>query len=427
MPDVSLIFEVHQPLRLKKFGVDRSAPTLYDRYFADDFNKEVFDKVASKCYYPATYNILHSVEQLKRSKKPFKVAFSITGLWMEQAEKWHPELINLFKQFPKKCVEFLDETYYHSLAAMSHDMGEFIEQVKEHREMVKSVFGVKPKVMTNTELIYNNVIAKVASEAGYKGIFTEGHPGILGWQSPNYVYKPPHYVDDKIKVLLRNRNLTDDVGYRFSANWWDEWPLTAEKFSGWVAGNEGQCINLFMDYETWGEHHWDETGIFHFLNAFPYKINDWDHLKFSTPSEVIENHQPVGEFDVYEMNSISWADLEMDVSAWLGNEVQKTFHEEIKRLEGPVKQTENQELIRIWKLLQCSDHLHNICTKWWGDGDVHQYFSYFDHPQQGFGTLTDVLLDFKEKVYENLVEKNKQLQNRLVPIKDPPVKKSKKK
>ncbi|NOX72045.1 MAG: alpha-amylase [Candidatus Micrarchaeota archaeon] len=404
MPDVSLVFEVHQPLRLKKFGVDRSASTLYDRYFSDEFNKEVFDKVATKCYYPATYNLLESVHNLKDSKKPFKISFSITGLWLEQAEKWHPDLIELFRQFPKKTVEFLDETYYHSLIALHHDMGEFIEQLKEHRALMKSVFGVKPKVMTNTELIYNNVIAKTAAEAGYKGIFTEGHPGILGWQSPNYVYKPPFYVTDKIKVLLRNRNLTDDLGYRFSAKWWNEWPLTAEKYSAWVAGNEGQCINLFMDYETFGEHHWDETGIFWFLSALPHKINEYEHLRFATPSEVIEKHDALGEFDVYEMNSISWADIEMDVSAWLGNEVQRTYFEELKRLEHPVKQTKDKELIRIWKLLQCSDHLHNICTKWWGDGDVHQYFSYFDHPQQGFATLTDVLLDFKERVYEKLME-----------------------
>jgi alpha-amylase len=399
MPDICLAFEVHQPFRLKKFGVDRSQNNLFDRYFATDFNKYVFDRVAQKCYYPATNILLDLVNNLKNERKPFKIAFSITGVWLEQAEKWHPDLINLFKQFPKNCVEFIDETYYHSLSSLFPDRTEFIDELREHNKIIKSYFGQNPKVLTNTEMIYNNMIAKAASEAGYKAIFTEGVDRILGWRSPNYVYRPPKHVSD-IKILLRNRRLTDDIGYRFSARWWSEWPLTAEKYSSWLASCEGQCINIFMDYETFGEHHWEDSGIFWFLKALPYQILKYDNLNFALPSEIIEKHEPVGEFDVFEFNTISWADLEMDVSAWLGNDMQRVLFEEIKTLEKPVKKTKNPELIRIWKLLQISDHLHNICTKWWGDGDVHQYFSYFDSPQQGFAALTDILFDFREKIAE---------------------------
>ncbi len=403
--DVSLIFEVHQPIRLHKYGVNRNATNLYDRYFNDEFNRYVFERVLRKCYWPATNILLDLVNAMKHEKKPFKVAFSMTGTWIEQAEKWAPDLIELFKQFPRQYVEFLGETYYHSLSGLYMDRGEFVEQVKEQNETIKSLFGQKPVVMTNTELIYNNLIAQTAQELGFKGIFTEGVPHILGWRSPNYLYHPPTHVADKIKILLRNRQLTDDVGYRFSAKWWDQWPLTAEKYSAWIAASQGQVVNLFMDYETLGEHHWEDTGIFWFLKALPWQINKYDHLEFALPREVVEKHNPVGEFDVYELNSISWADLEMDVSAWLGNRMQQIIFDELQEMKDEVLSTGDKEIIRIWRLLQTSDHLHNICTKWWGDGDVHQYFSYFDTPHQGFETITQILFDFKDMVARRLIEK----------------------
>ncbi len=407
MPKISLIFEVHQPLRLRKHGIDRNCENLIDRYFSLGFSKFVFDRVANKCYYPTTHILLELVNNLKNESKPFKIAFSITGLWLEQAEKWHPYLIELLQQFPKKCVEFLDETYYHSLASLyNNGKTEFIEQVKEHRELIKSLFGQTPKILTNTELIYNNKIAQVAEELGYKGIFTEGVPRVLKWRSPNYVYKPPEYVCKNVKILLRNRRLTDDVGYRFSSRDWDQWPLTSEKYSAWLAACEGQCVNLFLDYETFGEHQWEESGIFWFLKALPYQINKWGNLRFALPSEIVEEFQPVGVFDVFEFSTISWADLEMDVSAWLGNEMQMKCHKELEILGEEIKKTGDPELIRIWRLLQTSDHLHNICTKWWGDGDVHHYFSYFDTPQQGFATLTDILLDLKGRIYQKMLKNN---------------------
>ena len=404
MTDVSLIFEVHQPIRLHKHGVDRNSRNLEGRYFSNYFNKFIFDKVARNCYYPATEILLNLVDDMKNERKPFKVAFSITGLWLEQCERLHPDLLDMFASFPRNRVEFLDETYYHSLTGLFEDKGQFVEDIKDHRDAIKSYFGYAPQVFTNTELIYNNAIARVAQEAGYKAVFTEGVDRILGWRSPNYVYRPPSYVSD-IKLLLRNRRLTDDVGYRFSTREWAEWPLTAEKHSSWIAASPGQCVNLFMDYETFGEHHWEGTGIFWFLRAFPYQINRWANLNFSLPHEIIEKHPPMGEYDVFEMNTISWADLEMDVSAWLGNDMQKRYFEELKKILPLVKQAGDPDLMRVWKLLQTSDHLHNVCTKWWGDGDVHQYFSYFDHPQQGFSTIADIIFDFKERVYERLMEK----------------------
>jgi len=402
MTDVCLTFEVHQPIRLNRLGVRRDEKSLWNRYFSDEFNKFIFDKVARNCYYPATEILLNVLDGMKNEKKPFKVAFSITGLWLEQCERWHPDLLAIFKSLPKNRVEFLDETYYHSLTGLFEDTGQFVEDLKEHREAIKAYFGHEPKVMTNTELIYNNVIGRVAEDAGYKAIFTEGVDRILGWRSPNYLYNPPY---GKIKLLLRNRRLTDDVGYRFSSREWNEWPLTTEKYSAWIAASSGQCVNLFVDYETFGEHHWEGTGILWFLRALPYQINRWSHLRFTLPSEVAERHTPIGEYDVFEYNTISWADLEMDVSAWLGNDMQRRYFEELKNLLPLVKKTGDPELLRVWKVLQTSDHLHNICTKWWGDGDVHRYFSYFEHPQQGFSTIADVIFDFKQKVFERLMEK----------------------
>ncbi len=406
MTPVSLTFEVHQPIRLWKHGPNLNEKKLHNRYFNSSFTKEVFDKVASKCYYPATRTLLHAVDALKSEKKQFKVAFSITGTWIEQAEKWHPELLDLFASFPKKNVEFLGETYYHSLSSLfGIDRTEFTEQVEQQREAINSLFGQKPRVMVNTELMYNNQIAKVAEDLKFKGIFTEGVPHMLGWRSPNYVYSPPENNASKIKILLRNRRLTDDVGYRFSARGWDNWPLNAEKYTSWLAGASGDCINLFMDYETIGEHHWEDTGIFWFFKALPHKVNDYEHLKFSLPSEILAKCKPVGTFDVFEYDTVSWADLEMDTSAWLGNRMQVICYNELLRLEEDVKKLNDKDVLRVWRLLQTSDHLHNICTKGWGDGNVHHYFSYFDTPHQGFETLTEALHDLKREIQKRMLKK----------------------
>ena len=402
MPDVSLVFKIHQPFRLRKYDIDYFGKGFGERYFDHGHNKFIFNRVAEKCYWPATKMLLHLIDATRHEKKKFRVAFAISGLWIEQAEKFQPDLIELFRQFPKNLTEFIGETYYHSLSGLYPDKSEFAEQIRMQAGATHSIFGQKPRILTNTELIFNNSIAGIAAELGFEGIFTEGAPHVLDWRSPNFLYKPPAA---DIPILLRNRALTDDIGYRFSARWWNEWPLTAEKYSSWLSSCGGDCINIYMDYETIGEHHWEDTGIFWFFNALPWQVNKYDSLQFALPREIVRRHKPVGIFDVFELSTISWADNEMDTSAWIGNKMQMMCFQQIREMGHLVKETEDDDIIKAWRMLQASDHLHNICTKFWGDGDVHKYFSYFDTPNQGFVTLMEVLHDFKDMVSESLRKK----------------------
>jgi len=408
MTSVCLSFEVHQPLRLKHFA--GSSEGLRDEYIVEHFlneglNKFVFDRAAKKCYWPTTHILLEHVDTFKKEKKKFKFAFNFSGIWLEQCEKWHPDLLELIKQLAKsKMVEFLGSTYYHSLASLFCLKDEFIEQVKLQNEVMKDLIGVKPTVFINTEMIFNNLIAKSVEELGYKGIFTEGIDRILGWRSPNYVYSRGPIKDDdlsvdqRIRVLLRNYRLSDDIGYRFSSKIWDEWPLTAEKYAIWLSSTAGNVINIFMDFETFGEHHPEGSGIFFFLKALPWKIFDWGNLDFATPSEIIERHKPVGEIDVHEFNTVSWADMERDASAWLGNSMQQMAFEELKKIGPLIKQNGNKNLLRLWRLLQQSDHLYYMCTKWWNDGDVHKYFSPFSTPHDGFINIVSAISDIKVRI-----------------------------
>lgn len=397
MTDINLCFEVHQPLRLKPYYEPDGGKDLLERYFNMEKNKKILRRVIDKCYMPANNIILKLIDDLG---KKFKVSFSITGVLLDQFEMFAPEMIDSFQQLAStRSVEFLCQTYYHSLASLyGTDRSEFVEQVEMHREKMKDLFGKRPKVFENTEFIYNNMIAKTVEGLGFKGIFTEGIERVLGWRSPNYLYKPPEHVAKKIKVLVRNYRLSDDIGYRFSARWWDQWPLTADKYAAWLAATPGDVINIFIDYETFGEHQWPETGIFWFLGSLPYEVLKWKNLKFSTPSRTILKYPARDVIDVFEFNTISWADIERDVSAWLGNEMQRFAYEEIKKIEKLVKKKGDPKLLRIWRYLQNSDHLYYLCTKWWADGDVHKYFSPFDTPEQGFLTILKVLSDFKEKL-----------------------------
>ena len=262
-------------------------------------------------------------------------------------------------------------------------------------------------------MIYNNRIAKIVENLGFKAIYTEGAERILEWRSPNYVYVRKYcFPDDpppnkRIRVLLRNYRLSDDIGYRFSARNWDQWPLTAEKYTAWLSATPGQVINIFMDYETFGEHQPEDSGIFWFLKALPYMILKDPNLEVLKPSEIIEKYQPIGEIDVFEFSTVSWADMERDVSAWLGNKMQQISFNEIKNLEKLVKQAKNPDLIRIWRLLQQSDHYYYICNKWWSDGDVHKYFSIFGTPEEAFANFMNIISDFKTRILIE-VEKNKE-------------------
>lgn len=407
MTSVCLYFQVHQPYRLKWYwpGEGETA-SLEDRYFDTGLNEWTLKKVASKCYWPATENILANIDKLRAEKRSFKVSYSLSGCVLEQMERWDPDLLELFKQVGETgCCEFLAETRYHSLASLFEYRQEFQEQVREHRQTVKDLLGQKPKVFRNTELLYHDTIAEEAEELGFKAILTEGTTRLLeGWRSPNYLYTRK---GGDIRVLLRNFGLSDDIGYRFSAKWWDGWPLSAEKYADWLSWTSGDTINVFIDYETFGEHQWEDTGIFHFLDALPWKVLEKEHLEFSTPTEVAGRYHPRGEIKVPWYETVSWADMERDPSAWLGNHSQHLNFTELKRLEHPVKESGDKELLRIWRMLTTSDHYYYMCTKGMGDGSVHEYFSHHGNPYDAAINYHAVLSDFKERLLRHNLQKGK--------------------
>jgi len=392
MTSICLYFQVHQPMRLNRFTVFNigEGPSS-NRYFNDNLNQEIFAKVAKKCYLPTNNLLLNLINE---TDGKFRVSFSLTGTFVEYCNKHIPEVIESFKElFKTGAADMIEETYYHSLAALYDDLDEFEEQVKLHRKMIKDLFNYKPRVFRNTEAIYDNRIAKKVAEMGYKGIITEGTEKILGWRSPNYLYKP---VNSDIKVLLRNYTLSDDVGFRFSARMWKDFPLTADKFTNWIAKSQGDLVNLFMDYETFGEHHWSETGIFNFLEHLPEKAFNHGHLDFVTVSEAVERYNPVGEIDVPW--AISWADEDRNVSTWLGNDMQIACFNELKSIGRKIKEKGDKELLQIWRRLQTSDHLYYVSTKGLADGDVHAYFSPYDGPYEGFINYMNILQDLKQKL-----------------------------
>jgi alpha-amylase len=393
MPSICLYFQVHQPMRLNRFTVfniganhDRSS-----QYFNRKLNQEIFEKVAKKCYLPTNKILL---DLIKKYDGKFRVSFSLTGTFIEYCERYLPSVLDSFKDlFATGAVDFLEETYYHSLSSLYDDLDEFEKQVQMHRQTIKRIFNYQPKIFRNTETIYDNRIARKIAELGYKGIITEGADKILGWRSPNFVYKP---VNAKIKVLLRNYKLSDDVGFRFSSRNWPEFPLTADKYANWMSNSSGDVINLFMDYETFGEHQWIETGIFEFLKHLPDEVLKHDNLDFATVSEAVELYNPVGEIDV--PNAISWADEDRNVSTWLGNDMQIACFDELKNIGRKLKEKSNERLLKTWRRLQTSDHLYYCSTKGLADGAVHAYFSPYDNPYEGFMNYMNILQDLKQRV-----------------------------
>ncbi len=405
MTDVVFVFEVHQPHRLRRdFFWDNKIwrrlkkRELFRYYFDDEVDREIFERSSRKCYFPSNQILLDLIDKHRKEKKNVKVAFSISGVFLEQCEMFSKNLLESFKQLAETgCVEFLNQTYYHSLSSLYPEKEEFIEQVKMHQRIMKDLLGFTPNVFENTELLYNNTIAKTIEKLGYKGIFTEGVEKILRGKSPNYLYTPK--TCRKIKVLLRNYKLTDDIGFRFSARWWSEWPLTADKYASWLAATEGQCINIFPDYETFGEHHWPETGIHDFLKHLPEEILKWENLRMAIPGEVIESHAPVDEIDVPEIGgTISWADLERNASGWLGNTMQWAYYTSLRRLEPIIKENQDEEFLKIWRYFQTSDHLYYMFTAGGGPGEVHSYFSPFESPLDAFVAAQACILDFENRV-----------------------------
>ena len=375
-------------------------------YFDKRLNEFTFKKVAGKCYHRANDIILSQIDRFKNDKKQFKVSYSLSGTFLDQCERWDRDLLEKFKQMAESgCVEFLTETYYHSLASLYEDKTEFIEQVKQHQQAMKDLLGAKSKVFRNTELLYHNEIAKEIEDAGFSAIMTEGIERILeGWRSPNFIYKR-HGGD--IRVLLRNYRLSDDIGYRFSSKWWSEYPLTADKYAAWLAASQGDTINIFIDYETFGEHHWEDTGIFWFLGALPQEILKWQNLVFATPTEVVERYQPVGDINVPYYETVSWADLERDASAWLGNHMQQLAISQVKKIGKLALESGNPEFIQVWRNLQTGDHFYYMCTKCLADGDVHKYFSHHGNPYDAGINYLAVLSDFKERILKYIAGREK--------------------
>ncbi len=392
MPSICFYFEVHQPFRLNHFSVFNIGNTrdVHSTYFNQHLNKKIFEKVANKCYLP-TNNLL--LDLIRQYDGKFRISYSLTGTFIEYCENYLPELIDSFKElFKTGAVDLIEETYFHSLSGLYDELDEFEDQVKMHRQMIRRIFNYKPKVFRNTEAIYDNRIARKIADLGYKGIITEGAERILGWRSPNFVYKP---VNANIKVLLRNYKLSDDVGFRFSARNWPGFPLTADKYANWMSNSFGDVINLFMDYETFGEHQWVETGIFEFLRHLPDEVLKHDNLDFATVSEAVERYNPVGDIDAPW--AISWADEDRNVSTWLGNNMQIACFNELKDIGKKLKRKGDRDLLYIWRLLQTSDHLYYISTKGFEDGNVHAYFSPYDIPYDGFINYMNILQDLKEK------------------------------
>ncbi len=449
MASVVFYFQVHQPFRLKRYTVFDNSPFYFDTLK----NGEICRKVADKCYRPATSMILDLV---KRNKGRFKVSYAMTGVVLDQMAEFCPDVLDIFKRLADTgCCEFVGETYYHSLSFL-YSRHEFTEQVNAHTKKIQELFGQTPRVFRNTELIYNNDLAHFLNEMTEEGLeggpalragrddgsvtpaadtrparragppvkrwlggICEGVDHILGYRSPNYVYRPPTTgagpTGKPFGMLLKNYRLSDDIAFRFSNRGWAEWPLSAEKFAGWVnnINGDGYLCNLFIDYETLGEHQWADTGIFQFLDALPEKVFDVNpgHNHFNTPTEALTQFEPVGVYDVPHM--ISWADTERDLTAWLGNAMQSNALLETYKLEKPIKdrygaalgavkanhndaaaQKELQEagyLLTDWRKLTTSDHFYYMCTKYWADGDVHKYFSPYDSPYDSYINFMNVL------------------------------------
>ena len=396
MKTVCLYFQVHQPWRLKVYRFFNIGK---DHNYLDDFtNRAIMQKVARQCYLPMNALLL---KLIKENKGAFKCSFSITGSAVEQFRAYAPEVLDSFRALAETgCVEFLAETYSHSLAALS-SKEDFVEQVKLHSKMIKEEFGKKPVAFRNTELIYSDAIGEMVSELGFKTILAEGAKHVMGWKSPNFIYT--NAIDNRLRVLLRNYKLSDDIAFRFSNQGWDQYPLTADKFAQWVSEENGEVINLFMDYETFGEHQKATTGIFDFVKALPKAILKQPEVCFATVSEAAKAYQPVGVLHCPHV--MSWADEERDVTAWLGNELQNEAFSKLYALKDKVKSLKNADFEYVWNFMQTSDHFYYMATKWLSDGDVHSYFNPYGSSYEAFINYMNVLSDFEIEVEKALVAK----------------------
>jgi len=389
MASICFYFQVHQPYRLRRYSVFDTGADYYDHVK----NAEICRKVGRNCYLPANRLLL---DLIRRHDGRFRIAYSVTGVVLEQFEAYAPEVLDTFHELNETgCVEFMAETYHHTLSFL-YSRDEFAAQIAMHRRRMRELFGCEPTVFRNTELIYNNDLAQFVAQLGFKAILCEGADHVLGYRSPNYLYRPPQCPS--VTLLLKNYRLSDDIAFRFGNRNWAEWPLTAEKFCRWVnqVNGNGYVVNLFLDYETLGEHQWEDTGIFDFLGSLPGEVLRHADNDFKTPSEVVATYPVSGEFDVPHM--MSWADTERDLSAWLGNAMQSNALHELYRLEGAVKAADDPQVLDDWRRLQSSDHFYYMCTKYFEDGDVHKYFNPYQSPYDSYINFMNVLDNLSTRV-----------------------------
>ena len=396
MKTVCLYFQVHQPWRLKTYRFFHIGK---DHNYLDDLtNRAIMQKIARECYLPMNALLL---KLIKENNGAFRVSFSLTGTVVEQFKAYAPEVLESFRALVDTgCVELLAETYSHSLAALS-SKEDFKDQVKKHTAMLKEEFGVKPKAFRNTELIYSDEIGEAVGELGFKTMLAEGAKHILGWKSPDFVYAGA--ADQSLRLLLRNYKLSDDIAFRFSNQGWDQYPLTPEKYAAWLSESEGEVINLFMDYETFGEHQKASTGIFDFVKGLPKAILSRGDLKFATVSESAAEHQPVAVLHCPHV--MSWADEERDITAWLGNDLQNEAFSKLYAMKDKVRSLKSKDFEYVWNFMQTSDHFYYMATKWLSDGDVHSYFNPYGSSYEAFINYMNVLSDFQIEVEKALTLK----------------------
>lgn len=395
---ISLYLHVHQPLRVRPYSVFEIGEqhNYFDIYDDSDLNNEkIFHKVADKSYRPMT----QLLQTLLDRHPEFQLSLSITGDFIEQAEKWAPDVIEAFQRLVATGrVEIVGETYYHSLAFF-YSQHEFEKQVELHRNKIQQLFNVTPTAFRNTELAYNDDLAKWADKAGYKTILAEGWDDILGWRSPNHVYKP--VGTEHVALLLKNYQLSDDIAFRFSNRSWSEWPLTSTKYVDWLtaSSDKGPLINLFMDFETFGEHQWADTDIFGFFERF---VGEWlqsNENTFYTVTGAAQAYDTEGEISMPQ--TVTWADSERDLSAWTGNSMQQEAVKYLYALENDVMRSGDEGLIRDWRYLQSSDSLYYMATKWQEDADVHSYFSPYDSPYDAFLYYMNAIRDVRWRVMQH--------------------------
>jgi alpha-amylase len=394
---IVLYLHVHQPYRIRNYTAFDVG--LRHDYFdapqgARENNADIINKVAKKSYLPTNAVLMRMFDAYPE----FKLSMSITGTVLEQFERYAPEVLASFKQLiATGRVEIVAETYHHSLAFF-YSRAEFERQVDMHRTKIQQIFGVTPTAFRNTELSYNNDIAYWADQAGYKAVLCEGWDGVMGWRSPNYVYKPSH--TQSIRALTKNYKLSDDIAFRFSNREWSEYPLTTETFVSWASAAWDQpLLNLFMDYETFGEHQWADSGIFDFLEHLPqaWMQKHPDHT-FMTVTEAATHYEPAGELDCPQ--TITWADAERDLTAWLGNGMQQGSILSLYNLRDAVEASQDLALIEDWRRLTTSDHFYYMCTKWFSDGDVHAYFSPYESPYDAYIAFMNAYHDIKSRLLE---------------------------